>query len=354
MTEPRIEIVCPYSVEWPRNSEGSIAVLPDGRWLLAWTAYYGGHWDEDPAHIMGKWSLDKGETWGEPFILKENDAERCVASASLAMVDDGSIGLVYSHKKNETDECRPHFQKSSDGGQSFGADRTLVPEATTPWYGGALNGSLFQMSTGRLVAPIYAPQTVMAAYSDDRGESWELSSRSTTVEAPGPYYAYPSGGATEPVAFERDDGTLLFMFRTALGTLYAAESTDGGETLSDAYDTGLMSPRAPCAVGRIPATGDIMVVWNRARPMPNDHGPRTPLTAAISRDEGRTWGNVKDLEPDRDTINTYPSLAFDGDLVLVTYSLGQVDVDDKWGTRTSFRSLPALKLARVPYQWFYE
>ena len=53
MTEPRIEIVCPYSVEWPRNSEGSIAVLPDGRWLLAWTAYYGGFWDEGPAHITG-------------------------------------------------------------------------------------------------------------------------------------------------------------------------------------------------------------------------------------------------------------------------------------------------------------
>ena len=159
MTEPRIEIVCPYSVEWPRNSEGSIAVLPDGRWLLAWSAFYGGFWDEDPAHIMGKWSLDKGETWGEPFILKENDAERCVVSASLAVIDDGSIGLVYCHKKNDTDESRPFFQKSSDGGQSFGDRQDHGPGySMTPWYGGALNGSLFQMSTGRLVTPIYAPQ----------------------------------------------------------------------------------------------------------------------------------------------------------------------------------------------------
>jgi sialidase-1 len=354
VTEPRIDIVCPYSIEWPRNSEGSIAVLRDGRWLLAWSGFYGGFWDDSPAHIMGKWSHDKGETWSEPFIVKENDAEACVASASLAVIDDGSIGLVCCHKKNETDECRPFFQKSSDGGQSFGTDRTMVPDAMTPWYGGSLNGSLFQMSTGRLVAPIYPPQTVMAAYSDDAGESWELSSKGTSVEGPGPYYAYPKGGAAEPVAFERRDGTLLFLFRTALGTLYAAESADGGDTLSDAYDTGLMSPRAPCAVGRIPATGDILIVWNRARPLPNDHGPRAPLTAAISQDEGKTWKNVKDLEPDRDTINTYASLAFDGDLVLVTYSLGQVDVEDKWGTKTSFRSLPALKLARVPYQWFYE
>ena len=75
MTEPRIQIVCSYSVEWPRNSEGSIAVLPDGRWPLAWSAFYGGFWDDAPAHIMGKWSHDKGETWSEPLIVKENDAE---------------------------------------------------------------------------------------------------------------------------------------------------------------------------------------------------------------------------------------------------------------------------------------
>ena len=62
MIEPRIDVVCPYSVEWPRNSEGPLAVLSDGSWLLAWSAFYGGLWDDAPAHIMGRWSHDKGET----------------------------------------------------------------------------------------------------------------------------------------------------------------------------------------------------------------------------------------------------------------------------------------------------
>jgi hypothetical protein len=39
--EPRFQIVVPYSTNWQRNSEGSIAILPDGRWLLAWTTFYG-------------------------------------------------------------------------------------------------------------------------------------------------------------------------------------------------------------------------------------------------------------------------------------------------------------------------
>ena len=73
MTEPDFQIVAPHSAAWPRNSEGDIAVFPNGRWLLAWSAFYGGARDHSPAHIMGRWSHDKGETWGDPVMLLEND-----------------------------------------------------------------------------------------------------------------------------------------------------------------------------------------------------------------------------------------------------------------------------------------
>ena len=39
MLKPRFQIVEPHSATYRRNSEGAIAILPDGQWLLAWTAF---------------------------------------------------------------------------------------------------------------------------------------------------------------------------------------------------------------------------------------------------------------------------------------------------------------------------
>jgi hypothetical protein len=76
-----------------------------------------------------------------------------------------------------------------------------------------------------------------------------------------------------------------------------------------------------------------------------------PLTTAISRDDGASWSNVKDLEPDLSRSYMYPSLTFDGDTALITYSQGESDSVVKWSTNWHNTSL---KLARVPVEWFYE
>ena len=135
----------------------------------------------------------------------------------------------------------------------------------------------------------------------------------------------------------------------ALGKIYAAESSDGGETVSESYDTGLDSPAAPCSAARVPATGDVVLVWNNAKPdEPGSGRPRTPLTAAVSRDDGRTWSNFKDIEPDTSRSYMYPVIVFDGDTALVLYSeRGQGGGPVSWNNTS-------LKLARIPYQWFYE
>ena len=141
----------------------------------------------------------------------------------------------------------------------------------------------------------------------------------------------------------------MFLMRTPLGKIYAAESSDGGETVSESYDTGLDSPAAPCSAARVPATGDVVLVWNNAKPdEPGSGRPRTPLTAAVSRDDGRTWSNFKDIEPDTSRSYMYPVIVFDGDTALVLYSeRGQGGGPVSWNNTS-------LKLARIPYQWFYE
>ena len=354
---PQIDIVRSYSSEWPRHSEGSVAVFPDGRWLLAWTAFYGGVHDASPAHIMGKWSTDKGETWGEEFILLENDGGRNVISVSVAVLRDGSVGFAHSRTDHENCyEAWPFYRRSTDGGHTWSPHRVMVNMDS--WHGFPCNSRLLELSTGRLLLPLQlntrdssggGESFVQPAYSDDMGESWELSSNLVSVRGTAERGGVRRKGAVEPAAFERRDGTIMFLIRTTLGTIYAAESSDGGETLSQSYDTGLESPASPCDVARIPSTGDILLVWNKARPeSPGAGRPRTPLTTAISRDEGKTWGNFKDLEPDPSRTYMYPALSFDGDTALVLYSEGGHDCGPVTWQNTS------LKLARVPYQWFYE
>ena len=360
MPDPRFQIVAPYSDKYQRNSEGAIAVLPDGQWLLGWTAFYGGFHDPSPAHILGMWSDDKGETWSEPVVLLENDGKCNVMNVCFAQPGDGSV--VMSHVRTDDDTCFyswPFYRKSTDGGHTWSAHKPMVDMDN--WFGFPANDRLIELSSGRLLVPLgFHTKTeggetesfVQAGYSDDKGETWQLSSNAVTVTASEKRGGASFSGAGEPAAFEREDGTVVFFIRTRLGTIWAAETSDGGETMSETYDTGLQCPAAPCIVRRIPSTGDLLLVWNNAhRDKPGSGGPRRPLTTAVSRDDGRTWGDFKDLEPASGRTHMYPALTFDGDTALVLYSEGGSKSVEEWGSNWHNTSL---KLALVPYQWFYE
>ena len=70
----------------PRNGEGSMVRLPDGRIMYAYTEYYGeSWWDHSIAHICACYSSDEGESWSAPSLLIEKDeaAENIMSVALL-------------------------------------------------------------------------------------------------------------------------------------------------------------------------------------------------------------------------------------------------------------------------------
>ena len=360
MDEPRFDIVAPYSDRYQRHSEGAIAVLPDGQWLMGWTAFYGGFHDPSPAHILAMRSDDKGSTWSEPVLLLENDGKCNVMNVCFAQPGDGSI--VMSHVRTDDETCYyswPFSRKSTDGGRTWTQHEPMVDMDT--WRGFPANDRMIVLSSGRLITPMAlnpirpadrvgwtdADRSLLQPVrSDDMGLTWQLCSNDASLEDTN------APRASEPAMFEKKDGTLVFYNRTKWGTFWAQESNDGGETLSKSYDTGIQSPAAPCIVGRIPGTGDLLMVWNNAKPdKPGSGGPRMPLTTAISRDDGETWTNAKDLEPDTSRSYMYPALNFDGDTAMILYSQGEADSVSEWSTNWHNTSL---KLALVPVDWFYE
>ena len=78
-------------------------------------------------------------------------------------------------------------------------------------------------------------------------------------------------------------------------------------------------------------------MWHYGEPLPPEAARRrVPLTSAISRDEGRTWQHVRNIEDHPRSGYAYTSMTFLGNDVLLTYSGPK-------GTR----------LKRLPVGWFY-
>jgi sialidase-1 len=147
----------------------------------------------------------------------------------------------------------------------------------------------------------------------------------------------------EPEVVELDNGNLLMIIRTQRGRIATSQSTDGGDHWSLASELPVQSPESPATIRRIPSTGDLLLVWNNSySPAAGHGGKRTPLTAAISSDQGRTWRFEHNLEDRIDEGYAYTSVVFYRDRVLLTYYVS----DEKSRQISSrFRSLPV--------GWFY-
>jgi len=324
-------VVCPASEKNPRNTEADIIELRDGRLLLGYTEFYhyGGH-DMAPARLAGRISEDRGRTWSEAFTIQENIGAENVMEADLLRLKSGEIALFFLVKNSEAD-CHPYMRRSFDEGRTW--TETVPIAKFHPGYFTLNNDRALQLSNGRILLPAaYTPNVwawpklvSLCFYSDDNGRTW-YESRDTVSLLPG-------STAEEPGVVELRDSRVLMWMRTSLGHVYKSYSPDAGEAWTRPESMGVVSPQSPQTIKRIPATGDLLVVWN------NTPGPRrVPLTAAVSRDEGLTWENPKNLETDDRQTYSYPSITFVDDEALLTY----------------YCDHRSLKLKIVPIDWFYE
>jgi sialidase-1 len=87
----------------------------------------------------------------------------------------------------------------------------------------------------------------------------------------------------------------------------------------------------------------LLLIWNNTYTAGAGHGGRrTPLTAAISSDEGRTWRNLRNLESDAARTFSYTNVTFSQGRAVLGYWESQPDTNRLAG---KFRS--------VPLSWFY-
>ncbi len=66
----------------------------------------------------------------------------------------------------------------------------------------------------------------------------------------------------EPEVIELIDGRVMMIVRTQLGYIANSYSSDGGDTWSEPGRLSVQAPEAPATLRRIPATGDLLLIWN--------------------------------------------------------------------------------------------
>jgi hypothetical protein len=157
-------------------------------------------------------------------------------------------------------------------------------------------------------------------------------------------------GLQEPGVIELEDGSVYAWARTDTGRQWEMRSTNRGRNWSAPVPSKFLSPCSSLSMKRIPATGDLLAVWNDHsrrwkldKPEPDSSWGRTPLVAAISGNEGRAWGRHKLLESDPRRGFCYTAMHFSGDAVLLAYCNGG----------TGGGVLQDLCIRRVDLDWLY-
>ena len=308
----------------PRNSEGSFITLKDGRILFVYSRYTGkSSSDHAPAYLAGRYSADGGKTWSaNDVMIVAQEGDMNVMSVSLLRLHNGTIALFYL-RKNSTVDCIPVVRFSTDEAQTWSAPVDCITDQKG--YFVLNNDRVIQLADGRLMMAVARHTTasdpkwsgtgaLFAYYSDDNGKTWTS----------GKQVATPAGIVTqEPGLVALKDGRVMMFIRASGGTQYVTYSGDRGATWSRAEPYNLNSPLSPATIERIPSTGDLLAVWNNndgSDPAIKDK--RTPLTVALSKDDGRSWTHITNLEADPDGWYCYIAVHFYKNAVLLSYCAG--------------------------------
>jgi sialidase-1 len=323
-------VMCKWSAAHPRNDQQLIFPLTDGRLLFVWCEYYtdnskllarrspfdqGGAGDEMPSRISAMISHDKGHTWGEPFVIQENRWKLNVKHPNLLRLNSGEILFTFSGW-----DSMPQRNIFSKRSKDEGITWSEPEQISEPGWHCTNNDHILRLKTGRILLPAHTViggspylggKSKLESYvyfSDDDGRSWQRSADSMTAVG---------RGCHEPSIIERRNGQLLCFLRNTNQCIYRATSDDRGDHWSEPEPTDLIAPESPSLLKRIPKTGDLLLVWNRVASKSNT--PRSPLTAAISSDDGHSWRHIQHIEPPSELDAAYASAFFQDDEVLVAY-----------------------------------
>ncbi|QQR38307.1 sialidase family protein [Devosia rhizoryzae] len=246
--------------------------------------------------------LPAGASAWEPEIKISDDPDRSEQNPVLFETPAGELWLLYTAQiYGGQDTAIVRRRISRDGGLTWDPIEVLFDEPGT-----FIRQAMVVLSSGEWILPIFhclpVPGETWHGQNDvsavkistDNGLSW------TEHSVP------DSKGAVHMNIVERQDGTLLGLFRSRYAdNIMQSISSDKGRTWSAPSPTLLPNNNSSIQCRRLP-DGTLALVFNNiaatqavrdeAKDGPIWGVPRTPLSIALSMDEGRTWPHIRDIE----------------------------------------------------------
>ena len=291
----------------------SLTQTSDGDLLCAW---FNGPQEGDPGTNVVLSRLPAGaDRWERPILIAD-DPEHSEQNPVIFTDPDGVVWLLHtSNTPHDRRDAVVYARTSTDGGRSWSQRWVLMPGPGVFLR----NPPLFQPD-GSWLLPIYRVtdegEYSVAAISTDRGHSW---TEQVVDRSLGRVQLSVAPGA---------DGRLLGLLRSRdADRIYATRSDDLGRSWTVPARTELPNNNSAVQLLRL-TDGRLAVIFNDAtlerdqfRWVDGPDGPRTrkkalrtPLTLAISTDDGRTWPIRRNLQNadlehrDRPMGYSYPAL----------------------------------------------
>ncbi|MBN1590612.1 MAG: exo-alpha-sialidase [Pirellulales bacterium] len=323
----------------------TMAVLPNGNIVAIAEGRKTSDSDAGDIDLVIRRSTDGGRTWSPIQLLYEEGGNDPITIGNPTPIVDQTNG--YLHLLFARNNERLFITSSTDNGVTFSTPTELTNVAQNFNYdwtrlgGGPTAG--IQMTSGRLVAPIWLNKTIGvpdtyrtgALISNDHGQTWQAGSV-LSVDA-------TLKGTNESAIVQKADGSLLVTMRTNAGTPARAASTsaDGGLTWTAATQDASINPQMTTiktSMVRYSLAGDNDV--NRLLYSGPGGTDRSRMNVWLSLDEAQTWSVQRE-------INTgpaaYSELAVTADkTILLAYEMGQ----SNWTER--------IALARFNLDWILQ
>lgn len=292
-------------------------------------------------------STDGGATWSSPMVLCPTISNGYCASGGWLATADRLIGYINVRTKDIANSGGyTQYVESTDG--LTWTEPTDVTMADGTQLSGIFEQDPHVLSDGRIVcAAHFQPGLKLCPiYTDDpTGRTgWKKGQFQYTDNG-------SQSAELEPSFFLQKDGTLVMTMRDQKGSyrVLAATSNDRGETWTRAVRTNMPDSRAKQCAGNLP-DGTVFLVNNPGRVTNSSNTTwRIPLALTLSAD-GTTFdrsyllrsGNDGDYTPRRyegkaKTLGySYPKALVYGDYLYVSYSTNK---DDAQFTRVPIKNI---------------
>lgn len=304
------EQITPPTERLPRCHCSSVVELPSGDLLACW---YAGQDEARPDAAMVTSRRARGaDSWTPAEIIADTPGKP-EGNGILFVMPDGVLWLIYGTMQGEIDgpsgpgvrwvTCDVRCMTSTDEGRTWSDIRMLREQ-----LGMVVRTKPIVTDSGEVIFGVENDDGYSRFWiTGDNGETWDIT---------GPVAGVPN---LHPTIIQRSDGTLLAYLRPDDHHLIARfESADMGRTWTEAVNTDLPNPHAAIDMVKL-RDGRVVLAMN------NSPDARTPLTLALSEDEGETWPYVRDLVHEVGKEFHYPAIIEDSDRMLhVTYTNNRV------------------------------